>query len=108
MVTALAGLGLGTIPTLNTLVAQFAVPRRLLGVAIGAIFFFVMMGMAIAPAILGGVMNGVQASTGSLETALKTVFLIGAITMAISFLMIITIPEIDMDVEVQDKKAPAK
>ena len=108
LVTALAGLGLGTIPTLNTLVAQFAVPRRLLGVAIGAIFFFVMMGMAIAPAILGGVMNGVQASTGSLETALKTVFLIGAITMAISFLMIITIPEIDMDVEVQDKKAPAK
>lgn len=107
-VTALAGLGLGTIPTLNTLVAQFAVPRRLLGVAIGAIFFFVMMGMAIAPAILGGVMNGVQASTGSLETALKTVFLIGAVTMAISFLMIITIPEIDMDVEVQDKKAPAK
>lgn len=108
LVTALAGLGLGTIPTLNTLVAQFAVPRRLLGVAIGAIFFFVMMGMAIAPAILGGVMNGVQASTGSLETALKTVFLIGAITMAISFIMILTIPEIDMDVEVQDKKAPAK
>ncbi len=107
-VTALAGLGLGTIPTINTLVAQFAVPRRLLGVAIGAIFFFVMMGMAIAPAILGGVMNGVQASTGSLETALKTVFLIGAITMAVSFIMILTIPEIDMDAEVQDKKAPAK
>jgi MFS family permease len=108
LVTALAGLGLGTIPTINTLVAQFAVPRRLLGVAVGAIFFFVMMGMAIAPAILGGIMNGVQASTGSLEAALKTVFLVGAVTMAISFLMIITIPEINIEVEAQDKKAPAK
>jgi MFS family permease len=108
LVTALAGLGLGTIPTINTLVAQFAVPRRLLGVAVGAIFFFVMMGMAIAPAILGGVMNGVQASTGSLEAALKTVFLVGAITMAISFLMIITIPEINIEMEAEDKKAPAK
>lgn len=106
IVTALAGLGLGTIPTINTLVAQFAVPRRLLGVAIGAIFFFVMMGMAIAPAILGGVMNGVQASSGSLEAALKTVFLVGAVTMAVSFLMIITIPEIDIDVEAEDKAAP--
>lgn len=108
LVTALAGLGLGTIPTINTLVAQFAVPRRLLGVAIGAIFFFVMMGMAIAPAILGGVMNGVQASTGSLEAGLKMVFLVGAITMAVAFLMIITIPEINIDIEAEDKKAPAK
>lgn len=103
LVTALFGLGIGTIPTINTLVAQFAVPRRLLGVAIGAIFFFVMMGMAIAPAILGGIMNGVQASTGSLEAALQTVFLVGAITMAVSFLMIVTIPEIDIDVEAEDK-----
>ncbi|MCX7670834.1 MAG: MFS transporter [Anaerolineae bacterium] len=104
LVTALAGLGLGTIPTINTLVAQFAVPRRLLGVAVGAIYFFVMMGMAIAPAILGGVQNAVQASTGSLEAALKVVFLVGAVTMAVSFLMIITIPEINIDVEAQDKK----
>ncbi len=108
LVTALAGLGLGTIPTINTLVAQFAVPKRLLGVAVGAIYFFVMMGMAIAPAILGGFMNAVQASTGSLEAALKTVFLVGAITMTVSFLMILTIPEINIDVEAQDKKAPAK
>ncbi|MEJ5200039.1 MAG: hypothetical protein WHX53_14045, partial [Anaerolineae bacterium] len=104
LVTALAGLGLGTIPTINTLVAQFAVPRRLLGVAVGAIYFFVMMGMAIAPAILGGVQNAVQASTGSLEAALKAVFLVGAVTMAVSFLMIVTIPEINIDVEAQDKK----
>lgn len=106
IVTALFGLGIGTIPTINTLVAQFAVPRRLLGVAIGAIFFFVMMGMAIAPAILGGIMNGIQTSTGSLEQALQTVFLVGAITMAISFLMIVTIPEINIDVEAEDKAQP--
>jgi hypothetical protein len=31
--------GTGAIPTMNTPVAQFAVPRTLLGVAIGAIFF---------------------------------------------------------------------
>jgi MFS family permease len=104
VVTGLAGLGLGTIPTINTLVAQFAVPRRLLGVAVGAMFFFVMMGMAIAPAILGGIMNGVQASSGSLESALRTVFLVGAITMAVSFLLITTIPEINIDVEAADKR----
>ena len=108
LITALAGLGLGTIPTINTLVAQFAVPRRLLGVAVGAMFFFVMMGQAIAPAILGSALNAVQASSGSLEAGLKTVFLIGAITMAASFLIIVTIPEVNIDVEAQDKKAPAK
>jgi len=57
LVTSVAGLGLGTIPTLNTLVAQFALPRRLLGAATGAIFFFVMMGQALAPAILGSAMT---------------------------------------------------
>ena len=40
-------------PTINMLVAQFAVPKRLLVAAVGAIFFLVLMGMAIAPAILG-------------------------------------------------------
>jgi MFS family permease len=162
LITAAAGLGIGTIPTINTLVVQFAVPRRLLGVAIGAIFFFVMIGQAVAPSILGAAMNGAYASSlnaalpaslaqtvdkatlaalgdprvlldptamaalktsvtkldngqalfdqtigairGALESALKTVFLVGAITMAISFLMILTIPEISMDVQVEDKK----
>lgn len=101
LVTGFAGLGLGTIPTINTLVAQFAVPRRLLGVAIGAMFFFVMMGMAIAPAILGLAQN----SAPDLESGLKLVFLVGAATMAISLLMIITIPEVSMDVDVADKNA---
>lgn len=57
LVTALAGLGLGTIPTLNALVVQFAVPRRLLGVSVSALYFFVSMGTAISPAILGSVVN---------------------------------------------------
>jgi hypothetical protein len=72
-----------------------------LGVAIGAIFFFVMMGMAIAPAILGLAQNSVP----ELEAGLKLVFLVGAVTMAISLLMIVTIPEVSMDVEVADQKA---
>jgi hypothetical protein len=47
----------------------------------------------------------VQAIRGSLEASLKTVFLIGAIAMLASFILIVTIPEISMDVEVQDKAA---
>jgi MFS family permease len=53
----LAGIGMGVIPTLNTLVAQYAVPRRLLGVATGALFFIVMLGQAVAPAVMGSAMN---------------------------------------------------
>ncbi len=53
----LAGIGMGAIPTINTLVAQYAVPKRLLGVSMGALFFSVMLGQAIAPAILGSAMN---------------------------------------------------
>jgi MFS family permease len=93
--------GNGVMPTINTLVAQFAVPRRLLGVAIGAIFFFVMMGMAIAPAILGLAQNSVP----DLEAGLKRVFLVGAVTMISSLLLVLTIPEVSMDVEVADQKA---
>jgi MFS family permease len=53
----LAMLGMGAIPTLNTLVVQYAVPKRLLGVATSALFFTVMIGQALAPAILGSAMN---------------------------------------------------
>jgi uncharacterized membrane protein YhaH (DUF805 family) len=41
----------------NTLVVQNSVPRRLLGVAMGAMFFSIMMGVAISPALLGPAMN---------------------------------------------------
>jgi len=101
VITSLVGFGNGFIPTLNTLVAQFAVPKRLLGVAVGAMFFFVMMGMAIAPAILGLAQNSVP----DLEAGLKSIFLVGAVTMVVSLLIIVTIPEVSMDVEVADKKA---
>jgi MFS family permease len=104
VVTALFGFANGVMPTVNTLVAQFAVPKRLLGVAIGAIFFFVMMGMAIAPAILGLAQN----SAPDLEAGLKLVFLVGAVTMVGALLMVLTIPEVSMDVEVTDTKAEKK
>jgi MFS family permease len=165
LVTTLAGFGLGTIPTVNTLVAQFAVPKRLLGVSVGAMFFFVILGRAIAPAILGSAMNATYAThlqsaipeelirvadketlmsladtrvllspqavaslqatlarhgderlfartiaaiRGSLEASLKTVFLIGALTMLVSFFLVVSIPEVSMDREVEDKRAPAR
>jgi len=57
LVMVLGGIGVGALPTINILVVQFAVPKRLLGMAIAAIFFTVAMGQAIAPAILGLAMN---------------------------------------------------
>jgi len=152
----LAGLGLGTIPTINTLVVQYAVPKRLLGVAMGAIFFSITMGMAISPAVLGSVMNvsyakalekslpeglsefagkealqslgdpkallspkgmeslkaaflgrgadgealfhrTLSAIRAALEAGLQSVFLLGAVTMLMAFLLILTVPEIAMD-----------
>lgn len=54
---SLSGLALGAMPTINTIVTQAAVPRRLLGVATSALMFSVAMGMATAPAILGSAMN---------------------------------------------------
>jgi len=90
-VSTVAGLGLGTIPTINTLIVQSAFSKRLLGAATGGIFFFVAMGRAIAPAILGSVLQAAR-----LETSLKSIFLIGAVTMLLSFLLIVTIPEISL------------
>ena len=52
-----AGIGLGAVPTVNTMVVQNAVPKRLLGAAMGAIFFCILMGVAISPAVLGSAMN---------------------------------------------------
>jgi MFS family permease len=154
--SALAGIGLGAIPTINAMVVQYAVPKRLLGVATGGLYFFVAMGKAIAPAILGSALNavyarelaarlpvgldqslnqstlasissprvllsssalaelqrafyslgdkgpalfeqGIQAIRGSLETGLRWIFIIGAVTMLISFLLILTIPEIKLE-----------
>lgn len=59
MASFFAGLGLGAVPTVNTIVVQNAVPRRLLGVVMGAIFFCISMGGALSPAVLGSAMNAV-------------------------------------------------
>jgi MFS family permease len=147
----LAGLGLGALPTINTVVVQNAVPKRLMGVAMGAFFFFFAMGMAISPAILGSAMNvtyakaisqslpeglkeiadektmdalddprvllsesamedlentiqgmgdngqqlfqqTVEAIRHSLESGLRSVFWLSAITMLLAFLIICTVP----------------
>jgi MFS family permease len=156
IVTIMIGMGMGAIPTLNTLVVQYAVPKRLLGVATGALFFWVMIGQALAPAILGSAMNTkynsalkislpaelaqmtdqatmtslgnprvllskpamtalretlsktsgneqaildqtVSAIGTSMESSLRIVFIISAITMLFTFLIICTIPEISID-----------
>ncbi len=89
-VTSVAGFGMGAIPTINTLVVQLAVPKRLLGVAVGALYFFQMVGISIAPTILGVVQN----STADLGTGLNRVFLACAVAMAVSLLLIFTLPEI--------------
>jgi MFS family permease len=93
LVTMVAGFGLGAIQTLNTLVAQFAVPKRLIGVAVGAMFFFLMVGLSVAPSILGIAQN----IAPDLESGLKSIFLVGAVAMLVSLLLIITIPEVSMD-----------
>jgi MFS family permease len=144
----LAMLGIGCMPTVNTIVAQYAVPKRLLGVAMGALYFSVMIGQALAPAILGSIMdtkytgtlqaslpdelfkvadqsallnkekrdalhdklvqqsssNGeenynktISATRNSMEAGLNLIFIIGAVTMLLTFLTICTIPSISME-----------
>jgi MFS family permease len=56
-VALIAGFGLGAVPTVNTVVVQNAVPKRLLGASMGAIFFCILMGVAISPAVLGSALN---------------------------------------------------
>jgi MFS family permease len=158
VVNVISGLGIGAMPTLNTLVVQYSVPKRLLGVTTSALFFFVMMGQSIAPAILGSAqstrynsvlketlpaelgrltnqatMNSlgnsrvllsqpamaglrktldnrpevldqtVSAIRTSFESSLRFVFIIGAICMVLTLLVICTIPEVSMDAQVKDK-----
>lgn len=57
VVMILGGIGVGAIPTTNILVVQFALPMKFRGISVAAIFFTVALGMAIAPSILGPVMN---------------------------------------------------
>ncbi len=57
VVMIFGGVGVGSIPTINILVVQFALPVKFRGISIAAIFFIVALGGAAAPAILGPVMN---------------------------------------------------
>ena len=102
LVTGIAGIGLGMLPTINSVVAQFAVPKHLLGVAVGAIFFFQMIGIAVSPALLGFA----QSSAPDLESGLKLVFLASAIALALALLLILTIPEISLDAEESESSKP--
>jgi MFS family permease len=63
-------------------------------------FFFQMLGLVVAPALLGLV----QSSAPDLESGLKLVFLVGAITMLLALLVILTIPEASLEAEVPDHK----
>jgi hypothetical protein len=47
----------------------------------------------------------VSAIRVSMEAGLRTIFIIGAVAMVLTFLIICTIPEISIDVPVEDKKA---
>jgi len=71
---ALAGAGLGALPPLNTMVVQTSVPKKLLGVSMGAFFFCMLLGSAISPAVLGSAMNSTYktALTASMPVELKT------------------------------------
>ena len=57
VIMILGGFGVGSIPTTNILLVQFALPVRLRGISVAAIFFMCALGTAVAPAILGPAMN---------------------------------------------------
>jgi hypothetical protein len=46
----------------------------------------------------------VQAIRSSLQSGLRVLFLVGSAALFLAFLLILTIPEVSMDAEVQDKK----
>lgn len=100
LVTSLGAVGIGANGTITTLVAQFSVPKRLLGVAVGAIFFFQMIGIVIAPSILGLVQNRAP----DLESGLKLVFLVSAVALTTGALLVLTIPEKALEAETVEEK----
>jgi MFS family permease len=171
LVATLTGLGLGVIPTINTMLIPAAVPRRLIGSAMAVLFFSISIGMSIAVAIQGSAINvryssmlnaslpealtnpealknaankdtvaligdyrvllsndalnnlektinkiegatpelfnkTVSAIRSSAESGLKIVFLLGAVTMALAFLLIVTVPIIPMDRAAEKTIAP--
>jgi MFS family permease len=165
LAATIIGVGLGAVPIINTLVIQNTMPQKLLGVAMGAIFFCIAMGTALAPAVLGSAMNStsaqylarsspdelkrldkatfdrltdskvlfnekdmialkqsfqekwpedkellnktVKAIRGSQEAGMSAAFLVGAVGMLISFLLICTIPKSSLADGVKEKEGEA-
>jgi MFS family permease len=164
-VATLTGLGFGALPTITTLVAQCAVPKRILGAAMGVYFFNQLLFLTISSAVLGSILNvryaatlktslpqgvthladkttihslgdpsvlllkpamkalqGIFDKSGSngqtlftqtidavrlsLQSGLTLVFLIAAVTMLLAFVLILRIPEMSIDTEVRDERAP--
>lgn len=162
LIATLAGLGLGAIPTVNTMVIQNAVPKRILGAAMGASFFCLMMSISIAPAIIGSIEQAtytrtlaaslpvelnqvadedimsslidsqvllsepdmerlentfkemgskgealfqptIEAIRKSMSASIKNVFWFGAIATLLSFLLIITVPEVPIGSTEEDE-----
>jgi hypothetical protein len=66
--------------------------------------FFQMVGLSVAPAILGLAQN----TATDLENGLKAIFLAGAIAMGVSLLLISTLPEVSMDPGSIEKKCILK
>ena len=97
LITTLAGLGLGAIPTVNTVVVQNAVPKRLMGVAMGAVFFCLMLGVAVAPAILGAVEQTVYTKTltASLPDGLNRITGKEAMTSLIDSQVLLSKPDME-------------
>lgn len=71
LAAVVGGLGLGAAPTINTVIIQNAIPKRLLGAAMGAFFFCLLLGVAISPAILGSTMNATYAKSLKLPATLN-------------------------------------
>lgn len=163
LIATLAGLGLGAIPTVNTVVIQNVIPKRILGAAMGASFFCLMMSVSVSPAILGSVEQSsytkalaafipdelykvadeeviasmidsqvliskpemeklektfkemgskgealfqptIEAIRKAMSISIKHVFWFGAITTLLSFLLIITIPEVPIGSKEEDEE----
>lgn len=73
LAATIAGFGVGVIPTVTTVAVQNAVPKRMIGAAMGALFFCLMMAMSISPAVLGSTMNTVYAKNLKFPDGLKHV-----------------------------------
>lgn len=78
----LAGVGLGTLPNACALAVQNAAPRQMLGQATGGMFFIVMIGSALAPAMMGSAMNSAYSEELQANLPVATTRVLNASTLA--------------------------